>query len=112
MNFLSPLNALVASAPFDAELTFPEKEGMNRTESYQQVMEAAQLWPALSFDFSTLVQEERAVRAVLETYLSDFASMTAETYEQMLQEINRAGEEYIQAELQRQLDEWWKTQQN
>ena len=29
-------------------------------------------------------------------------------YEQMLQEINRAGEEYIQAELQRQLDEWWK----
>ena len=85
---------------------------MDRVESYQQVMGAAEVWPVLSFDFSTLLQEEQAVRAVLKTYLADFASMTAEAYEQMLQEINRAGEEYIQAELQRQLDEWWKIRQN
>ena len=78
----------------------------------------------LSFDFSSLLQEVDAIKAVYEKYVQDYVNtedieddpeteedetrhrMTPEYYDQMLAEINAAGGDKIQEELQRQLDEW------
>lgn len=110
MAFLSPLDNFDVSVAYNADMLYPIKTEMDRLTSYRQVLDDVQVWPAISFDFTTLAQEEQAVRQVLEKYLPEFATMTPECYEQMLLEISQAGEEYIQSELQRQLDDWYKNQ--
>ena len=78
----------------------------------------------LTFDFSALLQDVEAVKAALEPYSRDYINtedikddpeteedetrhrMTPEYYDQMLATIKAAGGDKIQAELQRQLDEW------
>ena len=110
MTFLSPLDNFDVSLDDHADMLYPVKEGMDRLSSYRQVMDDVQVWQTISFDYTTLAQEELAVRQVLEKYLPEFATMTSERYEQMLLEISQAGEEYIQSELQRQLDDWYKNQ--
>ena len=111
-------------------------EGMSLLEFHRNLMEnACARYPyaasgadtaTLTFDFSALLQDVEAVKAALEPYSRDYTNtedveddpeteedetrhrMTPEYYDQMLAEINAAGGDKIQAELQRQLDEWLK----
>ena len=81
----------------------------------------------LTFDFTSVMPEVEAVYAALQPYLPDYVNaqeieddpdtadvdetrhrMTPEYYDQMLSDIKAAGGDKIQAELQRQLDEWLK----
>jgi len=103
MSFLSPWSYFSALSD-----TLPQYEGKTVLETYLEMIENAELYYAVPFDFSGLREERRAVEYVCQLYFYRFASLTEEKYEEMLNKINAAGGEKIMTELQRQLDEWVK----
>jgi len=88
--------------------TLPQYEGMTVLESYLEMIENAEPYYAVPFDYSGLQEELKAVEQTCQLYFYRFASLTKEKYEEMLNKINAAGGEKIMKELQRQLDEWVK----
>ena len=50
--------------------------------------------------------ELTALSNIMREYFPGFSCLTADEYNQMLQELKDAGSEVIQAELQKQLDDW------
>ena len=72
------------------------------------MLENAEPYYAVPFDFSGLQEELIAVQQTCQLYFYRYASLTEEKYEEMLNKINAAGGEKIMTELQRQLDAWVK----
>jgi len=103
MSFLSPWSYF--SGLNDA---LPQYEGMTVLETYLEMIENAEPYYAVPFDLSGLQDELIAVAQVCQLYFYRFASLTDEKYAEMLQKITDAGGDKIQAELQKQLDEWVK----
>ena len=86
----------------------PRYEGMSALETYREMVENAEPYYAVPFDYSGLQEELIAVEQVCQLYFYRFASLTEEKYAEMLEKINAAGGEKIMTELQKQLDEWVK----
>lgn len=51
-------------------------------------------------------EELAAMRNIMREYFPGFSCLTADEYNQMLQELKTAGSDIIQSELQKQLDAW------
>ena len=103
---------------------------LQNAHSYYPYAETGAEGSILSLDFATLWTELDSVKTVYEKYVQDYVNtenveddpeteedetrhrMTPEYYDQMLAEIQAAGGDKIQAELQRQLDEWLKNNPN
>jgi len=113
MSFLSPWSyfsgMIGGSVKFPGtEETFPQYEGMTVLETYLEMIENAEPYYAVPFDYSGLQEELIAVEQVCQLYFYRFASLTEEKYAEMLEKINTAGGEKIMKELQKQLDAWVK----
>ena len=105
---------------------FPTQDGEDLNESFPAMLERSVIRYPLSgvygFDTSAIEAEIAAVNKILEGVEEeedeeeedndkpkdgiDFVSLTPEKYDELLQKIKDAGGDKIQAELQRQLDEW------
>ena len=85
-------------------------EGENSLTAYEQLVEKSYILCPLDFsygfDLSGLVDEVKAVNGIVQSKSENFIKLTPEEYETWMQEIREAGGDVIQAELQRQLDEW------
>lgn len=103
LSFLSPWSRLSGINDY-----LPHYEGMTVLETYREMVENAEPYYAVPFDFSELQEELRDVEQVCRLYFYRYASLTEEKYEEMLQKIADAGGTKIMTELQRQLDEWVK----
>ena len=78
-------------------------------ESYLEMWEnVGEPYYTIRFDYTGLEEELEAVKNVCDLYFFRFATMSDETYAQMVADINAAGGTKIMAELQKQLDEWVK----
>jgi len=106
MSFLSPWSYFTGMKGSISYL--PQYEGMTVLESYRHMLENAEPYYAVPFDFSGLQEELIAVQQTCQLYFYRFASLTEEKYEEMLNKINAAGGEKIMKELQSQLDAWVK----
>ena len=106
MSFLSPWSHF--SGMKGSSFDLPQYEGMTVLETYLEMIENAEAYYAVPFDFSGLQDELIAVEQVCQLYFYRYASLTEEKYEEMLQKIADAGGEKIMKELQSQLDEWVK----
>ena len=89
---------------------FKVEEGEDALEVYRRIMDSSQTLCPLDyrywFDFTDLEDEIEAVNDVVQLEGASFSKKTPEEYETWMQEIRDAGGDVIQAELQRQLDEW------
>jgi len=103
MEFLSPWSHF--SGINDS---LPQYEGMTTLETYLEMIENAEPYYSVPFDFSELQEELIAVEQVCQLYFYRYASLTEEKYAEMLNKINAAGGEKIMKELQAQLDAWVK----
>ena len=78
--------------------------------AYEQLVEKSYILCPLDFsygfDLSGLVDEVKAVNGIVQSKSENFIKLTPEEYDIWMQEIREAGGDVIQAELQRQLDEW------
>ena len=81
-------------------------DGKTKLQTLQENLDNSTLCCSVALDFSGLDAELIAVSNVLQSYFNRFSYLTAEQYDQMLQELKDAGSEVIQAELQKQLDDW------
>ena len=89
---------------------FQVEESEDALEVYRRIMDARlprcpldyRYW----FDFTDLEDEIEAVNTAVRMRAGSFSKLTPEEYETWMQEIREAGGDTIQAELQRQLDEW------
>ena len=81
-------------------------DGKTKLQTLQENLDNSILCCSVALDFSGLDAELIAVSNVLQSYFNRFSYLTAEEYDQMLQELKDAGSEVIQAELQKQLDDW------
>ena len=81
-------------------------DGKTKLQTLQENLDNSTLCCSVALDFSGLDAELIAVSNVLQSYFNRFSYLTAEEYDQMLQELKDAGSEVIQAELQKQLDDW------
>ena len=106
MSFLSPWSYF--SGMKENWFYLPQYEGMTVLETYLEMIENAEPYYAVPFDFSALQEELKAVEYTCQLYFYRFASLTEEKYEEMLNKINAAGGEKIMKELQSQLDAWVK----
>ena len=106
MSFLSPWSCFTGMKGSISYL--PQYEGMTVLETYLEMIENAEPYYAVPFDFSGLQEELKAVEQTCQLYFYRFASLTEEKYAEMIDKINAAGGEKIMTELQRQLDEWVK----
>ena len=113
MSFLTPM------ADFGGFDTWNWPAGLNRfdvednedaLEVYRRIMDASKTLCPLDyrywFDFSGLENEIKAVNETVRLDGASFSKLTPEEYEDWMQKIRDAGGDKIQAELQRQLDEW------
>ena len=89
---------------------FKVEEGEDALEVYRRIMDFSQAKCPLDyrywFDFTDLEDEIEAVNSAVRMRAGSFSKLTPEEYETWMQEIREAGGDTIQAELQRQLDEW------
>ena len=106
MSFLSPWSYF--SGMKESWFYLRQYEGMTVLESYLEMIENAEPYYAVPFDFSGLQEELIAVQQTCQLYFYRYASLTEEKYEEMLNKINAAGGEKIMKELQAQLDAWVK----
>ena len=104
LSFLSPYGSLRNSTTGSFER--PAAEGLTQLETHQQILDRSILQLPITFDFSAVETETAAVNKVLMTAFNSFSQLTEAEYNQMLSDIKAAGGDRIQAELQRQLDEW------
>ena len=134
LDFLSPLSyfcGLTANpdsgfmpSPGTANLSFPERNGKTKLETYQETLDHSTAFLPIVFDFSGLKTELSQIDELMRQYFAIFTNnvqieddpktsedefvprMDEENYQIMLAKIKAAGGDKIQAELQRQLDEW------
>ena len=101
---------------------FHTANGKTALQTYQQALDDANIYYyPIRFDYTGFEEELAAIEEVNKKYFSFFSNymdignpgqpgyipkMTEEVYNEMLQKLKEAGSEKIQAELQRQLDEW------
>ena len=89
---------------------FKVEEGEDALEVYRRIMDSSQAKCPLDyrywFDFTDLEDEIEAVNTAVRMRAGSFSKLTPEEYETWMKEIRDAGGDVIQAELQRQLDEW------
>ena len=89
---------------------FKVEEGEDALEVYRRLMDSSQTLCPLDyrywFDFTDLEDEIEAVNDVVQLEGASFSKKTPEEYDAWMQTIREAGGDTIQAELQRQLDEW------
>ena len=89
---------------------FKVEEGEDALEVYRRIMDSSQAKCPLDyrywFDFTDLEDEIEAVNDAVQLEAASFSKKTPEEYEAWMQKIREAGGDVIQAELQRQLDEW------
>ena len=89
---------------------FKVEEGEDALEVYRRIMDSSQAKCPLDyrywFDFTDLEDEIEAVNTAVRMRAGSFSKLTPEEYETWMKEIRDAGGDTIQAELQRQLDEW------
>ena len=104
LSFLSPYGSLRNSTTGSFER--PAAEGLTQLETHQQILGRGIIQLPIIFDFSAVETETAAVNKVLMTAFNSFSQLTEAEYGQMLSDIKAAGGDKIQAELQRQLDEW------
>ena len=71
-----------------------------------QIGKAFLRYPLEIFDYSSMDSVIEAVNAAARPYITKFSELTEEEYNQMLFDIEAAGGDRIQQELQRQLDQW------
>ena len=92
------------------EKYFPTPEGKSLSECFPAMLERSVIrYPingSYGFDTANVNAEIDAVNEILEKQAGDFATLDPEAYDELLQKIKDAGGDKIQAELQRQLDEW------
>ena len=112
MSFLSPwshFSGMTGNTSFAGTGGYiPQYEGMTVLETYLEMIENAEPYYAVPFDFSALQEELNAVHQVCRLYFYRFAGLTEEKYAEMIDKINAAGGEKIMKELQSQLDAWVK----
>lgn len=106
LSFLSPYSSLQNSTTGSFER--PAEEGLTQLETHQQILDRSVIQLPIAFDFSAVETETAAVNKILMTAFNSFSQLTEAEYNQMLSDIKAAGGDRIQAELQRQLDEWLK----
>ena len=86
-----------------------EYEGMTTLESYRVVCDdEPTIRYEVRFNPIGLEKELNEVNFRLNYYLVDYSEFTEEEYNTMIADIRAAGGDKIQAELQKQLDEWVK----
>ncbi len=97
--------------PCSADAISPD--GKSRLKTYRDVMDNVGFcYFPIIFDYTDFAKELVTIRNIFEEYFPDYLKiegedrMTEERYNEMLQKLKEAGSEKIQAELQRQLDEW------
>ena len=84
-------------------------EGMTKLETYQKMCdEEPTIRYEVRFNPIGLEKELNEVYFRLRYYFSHYSEMTEERYNTMLADISAAGGDKLQAELQKQLDEWVK----
>ncbi len=120
LSCLTPLSSY-GTLTKEMQSGFPTHEGSTKLETRVEIMDnVSYISYPIEFDFSGLEQELNGICRVWEDYMPPlFSSVKApqvdklfdgdfseEKYDQMLQELKDAGSDEIQAELQRQLDEW------
>lgn len=90
-----------------AVITYPADEGKTAMETFEdQISKAFLRYPVEIFDYSAMGPVIDAVNDAARSYIARFSKLTDEEYNQMLSDIEAAGGNKIQAELQRQLDTW------
>ena len=84
-------------------------DGKTSLQTYQDRLDNCRIlgYP-ITFDYSAFEQEIHAMETVFEKYFPQFTEFSGEVYEQMIQELKDAGNDKVQAELQRQLEQWQK----
>ena len=81
-------------------------EGMTELETYREIWDNVdRVIYSVPFDYTGLEKEVEEVRFRARYYYTDFSTMTEESYNQMIADMNAAGGDKIMAELQKQLDE-------
>jgi len=121
MGFLSVYSSLYGAGADPMILT---EEGASRLETHQESLSHSLPMCNIIFDFTTVAEGTAAVNTILgrtkqedkekdpPVLFARFGNLTEAEYDQMLAEIRAAGGDKIQAELQRQLDEWLKANPN
>ena len=88
-------------------ISYPAEEGKTAMETFEdQIGKAFLRYPLEIFDYSSMDSVIEAVNAAARPYITKFSELTEEEYNQMLFDIEAAGGDRIQQELQRQLDQW------
>jgi len=113
LNFLSPLGEFSdfigkeGSSFSDYDIVY---EGMTELETYREIWDNVErVIYSVPFDFTGLENEVNEVRIRAKYYYTmSFCTMTEETYNTMIADMNAAGGDKIMAELQKQLDQWVK----
>ena len=133
LDFLSPLGyfcGLVSDpngypiSPTTEQNGFPEIGSKTKLEVYRETLDQSRKYLPIVFDFSDLETEIAQTDAIMQRYFGIFTNnvqkednpntpenefvprMDEANYQIMLDELAAAGGDKIQAELQRQLDEW------
>ena len=81
-------------------------DGKTKLETFRESLDNSIRCCPVVFEFSGMDEELAAMRNIMREYFPRFSCLTADEYNQMLQELKDAGSEVIQAELQKQLDDW------
>ena len=81
-------------------------DGKTQLETFRESLDNSIRCCPVVFEFSGMDEELAAMRNIMREYFPRFSCLTADEYNQMLQELKDAGSEVIQAELQKQLDDW------
>jgi hypothetical protein len=131
MDFLSPLSYFCALTSDHADwyttkrtygtqnAHIPGTTGEEKLESHRSALEASRIIPPITVDLTDYEAEVTDVNYVLRRYLPYFSfpgqgfgiyqqETTEEVYEQMLLDLQDAGVELLQAELQEQVNAWLK----
>ena len=115
MSFLSSYSSLYGTRK---DFLVPTSEGSTRLQTHLDSIDNALVSYDIIFDFSAVAAETESVNAILTRQerkdfdvdppiqFAIYGNLTEPEYDQMLAEIKAAGSDKIQAELQRQLDEW------
>ena len=81
-------------------------DGKTQLETFRESLDNSIRCCPVVFEFSGMDAELTALSNIMREYFPRFSCLTADEYNQMLQELKDAGSEVIQAELQKQLDDW------
>ena len=107
MSFLTVMSFF---SGMDTGFLAPKEEGEDLLETHRKLLAKSKVLLPLSgdfgFAFNDILEEIEAVNQIVKDSSDVILTMTDEQYNKFIADIRAAGGDKIQAELQRQLDEW------